>query len=93
MIINVEPNYSVANENGQIQSFPRLLLNPRRTKDKPTAEEQEEWLVQYDPVLPVDTHRVLSHNYHVRGFCPTFEDHPEPTVFLLNYRLQVYDTF
>ena len=56
----------MANENGQIQSFPRLLLNPRRTKDKPTAEEQEEWLVQYDPVLPVDTHRVLSHNYHVR---------------------------
>jgi hypothetical protein len=55
----------VANENGQIQSFPRLLLNPRRTKDKPTAEEQEEWLIQYDPVLPDDTHRVLSHNYHV----------------------------
>lgn len=55
----------VANENGQIQSFPRLLLNPRRTKDKPTSEEQEEWLIQYDPVLPDDTHRVLSHNYHV----------------------------
>ncbi|KAI9435607.1 DUF1620-domain-containing protein [Lactarius indigo] len=55
----------VANENGQIQSFPRLFLNPRRTKDKPTAEEQEEWLVQYDPVLPDDAHRVLSHNYHV----------------------------
>jgi hypothetical protein len=61
----------VANENGQIQSFPRLLLNPRRTKDKPTAEEQEEWLVQYDPVLPDDTHRVLSHNYHVRCLSPT----------------------
>ncbi|KAI0292365.1 hypothetical protein B0F90DRAFT_1770565 [Multifurca ochricompacta] len=55
----------VANANGQIQSFPRLLLNPRRSKDKPTAEEQEEWLVQYDPVLPDDAHRVLSHNYHV----------------------------
>jgi len=55
----------VASENGQIHSFPRLLLNPRRTKDKPTAEEQEEWLVQYDPVLPDDAHRVLSHNYHV----------------------------
>jgi len=55
----------VANENGQIQSFPRLLLSPRRTKDKPTSEEQEEWLVQYDPVLPDDAHRVLSHNYHV----------------------------
>lgn len=56
----------MANENGQIQSFPRFLLNPRRTKDKPTTEEQEEWLVHYDPVLPDDAHRVLSHDYHVR---------------------------
>src|SRR5712671_799534 len=61
-------NYPVANENGQVQSFPRLLLNPRRTKDKPTTQEQEEWLVQYDPVLPDDTHRVLSHNDHVCYF-------------------------
>jgi len=76
---NAEPNYSVANENGQIQSFPRLLLNPRRTKDKPTAEEQEEWLVQYDPVLPDDTYRVLSHNYHVRGLSVLpFENHLNP---------------
>lgn len=60
----------MANENGQIQSFPRLLLNPRRTKDKPTTEEQEEWLVQYDPVLPDDPRRVLSHNYYVRYFSP-----------------------
>jgi hypothetical protein len=64
----------VANENGQIQSFPHLLLNPRRTKDKPTSEEQEEWLVQYDPVLPDDAHRVLSHNYHVR-YAPSPADH------------------
>jgi ER membrane protein complex subunit 1 len=56
----------VANANGQIQSFPRLLLNPRRTKAKPTSEDQEEWLLQYDPVLPDDAHRVLSHSYHVR---------------------------
>ena len=58
-------DFPVASENGKIHSFPRLLLNARRTKDKPTAEEQEEWLVQYDPVLPDDTRRVLSHNYHV----------------------------
>ncbi|KAH9010844.1 DUF1620-domain-containing protein [Lactarius pseudohatsudake] len=64
-VVLFEQNPGVANENGQIQSFPRLFLNPRRTKDKPTAEEQEEWLVQYDPVLPDDAHRVLSHNYHV----------------------------
>ncbi|KAI0270649.1 DUF1620-domain-containing protein [Gloeopeniophorella convolvens] len=55
----------VANANGQIQSFPHIMLNPRRPKTKPTAEEQEEWLVQYDPLLPDDPTRVLSHNYHV----------------------------
>ena len=64
----------MANENGQIQSFPYLLINPRRTKDKPTTEEQEEWLVQYDPVLPDDAHRVLSHNYHVR-YAPSPANH------------------
>ena len=69
----------MANENGQIQSVPRLLLNPRRTKDKPTAEEQEEWLVQYDPVMPVDTHRVLSHNYYVRCLSvESIENHLSP---------------
>ena len=72
----------VANENGQIQSFPRVLLNPRRTKDKPTSEEQEEWLVQYDPLLPDDAYRVLSHNYHVRySFFPACLP-LEPTFFI-----------
>ncbi|RDX49601.1 DUF1620-domain-containing protein [Lentinus brumalis] len=55
----------VANENNQIQSFPRRFLDPRRPKQKPTAEEAEEWLIQYDPVLPDDPKRVLSHNYQV----------------------------
>jgi ER membrane protein complex subunit 1 len=72
----------VANENGQIQSFPRLLLDPRRTKDKPTTEEQEEWLVQYDPVLPDDAHRVLSHDYHVRSLSvQPFKDLTHCTLF------------
>lgn len=83
-ITNADPNYSVANENGQIQSFPRLLLNPRRTRDKPTAEEQEEWLVQYDPVLPDDTYRVLSHNYQVRNLSvQRFEDDLSPLLLYL----------
>ncbi|KAI0758760.1 hypothetical protein C8Q74DRAFT_1299849 [Fomes fomentarius] len=55
----------VANENDQIQSFPRRLLDSRRPKRKPTAEEAEEWLIQYDPVLPYDPKRILSHNYQV----------------------------
>ncbi|KAI0060106.1 DUF1620-domain-containing protein [Artomyces pyxidatus] len=59
----------VANDNGQIQSFPRTMLNPRRPKNKPTTEEQEEWLFQYDPIIPDDTRRVLSHNYQA-SLCP-----------------------
>ncbi|KAI9058646.1 DUF1620-domain-containing protein [Trametes sanguinea] len=55
----------VANDNHQIQSFPRRFLDPRRPKQKPTAQEMEEWLIQYDPVLPNDPKRVLSHNYQV----------------------------
>ncbi|TBU24929.1 hypothetical protein BD311DRAFT_780673 [Dichomitus squalens] len=55
----------VANENGQIQSFPRRFLDPRRPKHKPTTEEAEEWLIQYDPVIPDDPKRVLSHHYQV----------------------------
>ncbi|GJJ09321.1 hypothetical protein Clacol_003543 [Clathrus columnatus] len=52
---------------GKIQTIPRLFLNPRRPKGKPTAEEQEEWLIQYDPLLPYDPRRVISHNYEVAG--------------------------
>ncbi|OAX35578.1 DUF1620-domain-containing protein [Rhizopogon vinicolor AM-OR11-026] len=55
----------VANRKNSIQSIPRRLLNPRRPKQKPTSEEQEEMLVQYDAVLPDDARLVLSHNYEV----------------------------
>ncbi|THH17682.1 hypothetical protein EW146_g3182 [Bondarzewia mesenterica] len=55
----------VANVKHQIQSFPRRMLDPRRPKQKPTSEEQEEFLFQYDPVIPDDSRRVLSHNYEV----------------------------
>ncbi|KAF8644498.1 hypothetical protein AX16_008429 [Volvariella volvacea WC 439] len=55
----------VATENQKIQSFPRRLLNPRRPNRKPTTEELEEGLIQYDPVIPDDPRRVLSHNYTI----------------------------
>ncbi|GBE86822.1 hypothetical protein SCP_1000640 [Sparassis crispa] len=55
----------VANENHQIQSFPRRFLDPRRPKQKPTNQEMEEWLTQYEPLIPDDPKRVLSHNYEV----------------------------
>ncbi|KAI0341141.1 DUF1620-domain-containing protein [Trametopsis cervina] len=55
----------VASENGVIQSFARRFVDPRRPKRKPTPEEQEEWLVQYEPLIPDDPKRVLSHTYPV----------------------------
>ena len=55
----------VAGTNYQIQSFPRRFLDPRRPHRKPTAEEQEEWLMQYDPLIPDDPKHVLSHKYQV----------------------------
>ncbi|KAH9929331.1 uncharacterized protein B0H18DRAFT_996604 [Fomitopsis serialis] len=57
----------VANENHQIQSFPRRILDPRRPMRKPTSEEMEEWLIQYDSVVYDDPKRVLSHSYQVVG--------------------------
>lgn len=58
----------VASRNNRVQSFPRRLLNPRRPSKKPTAEEQEEGLIQYEALLPDDPRRVLSHNYEVGIF-------------------------
>ncbi|KAG7447298.1 DUF1620-domain-containing protein [Guyanagaster necrorhizus] len=55
----------VATTNNKVQSFSRRLLNPRRPSQKPSSEEAEEQLVQYDPVLPDDPRRVLSHTYEV----------------------------
>ena len=55
----------VATKNHRIQSFPRRFLDPRRPHRKPTSEELEEFLIEYDAVLPNDPRRVLSHNYDV----------------------------
>ena len=56
----------VATKNHRVQSFSRHMLNPRRPNRKTTAEEQEEYLVAYDPLLPNDPKRVVSHHYDVR---------------------------
>lgn len=58
----------MANEKHQVQSLPRRFLDPRRPKQKPTAEEAEEMLFQYDPLIPDDPRRVLSHTYEARRF-------------------------
>jgi len=56
---------AVATQNNRIQTFPRRLLDPRRPSRKVTAEEQEEGLFPYDPVLPNDPRRVLSGDHDV----------------------------
>ncbi|EGO03055.1 hypothetical protein SERLA73DRAFT_103134 [Serpula lacrymans var. lacrymans S7.3] len=55
----------VASRKNNIQSIPRRLLNSRRPRNKPTNEEMEEMLVQYDPLLPDDARLIVSHNYEV----------------------------
>ncbi len=50
----------------QVQTFGRRYLDPRRPKTKPTPQEMEEMLAQYDPLLPDDPRRIVSHNYDVR---------------------------
>ncbi|KAF6749878.1 hypothetical protein DFP72DRAFT_1013730 [Ephemerocybe angulata] len=55
----------VATKNHKIQSFPRRLLNPRRPHRKPTSQEAEEGLFQYDPIIYDDPKRVISHTYEV----------------------------
>ncbi len=54
-----------------------MFLNPRRPKRKPTSEEQEEFLIEYDPVLPHDPKRVLSHNYKVICVFLPFSSHSQ----------------
>lgn len=56
---------TVANVRQQVQSVQKRVLDPRRPNRKPTSEEMEEWLFQYDPLVPDDPRRVISHNYKV----------------------------
>ena len=61
----------MATDKNSIQTFPRLFLNPRRPKlgagAKPTTEMQEGMLIPYDPIMPDDPKRVVSHVYDVAG--------------------------
>ncbi|KDQ19878.1 hypothetical protein BOTBODRAFT_27299 [Botryobasidium botryosum FD-172 SS1] len=55
----------VANTKDQIQLYARRFLDPRRPHGKPTAEEQEEMLFPYDPLLPDSPQQVLSRHYQI----------------------------
>ncbi|KAF8678535.1 hypothetical protein AX14_004695 [Amanita brunnescens Koide BX004] len=55
----------VATNDHKIHAISRRLLDPRRPKRKPTSEEQEEMLIEYDPVVPLDPKQIISHTYEV----------------------------
>jgi hypothetical protein len=65
---------SVATDDHKIHAISRRLLDPRRPKRKPTSEEQEEMLIQYDPVIPDEPKLVISHQYEASSpSSPVFE--------------------
>lgn len=51
----------------QIVAIPRRYLDPRRPMQKPTKAEIEEYLMPYDPVIPVDPKWIITHRYRVAG--------------------------
>ncbi|CAE6434911.1 unnamed protein product [Rhizoctonia solani] len=57
----------LATSKNQIYHLHRRLLDPRRPLQKPTAQDQEEMLFQYEPVLPPDTRRIVTHKNQVLG--------------------------
>lgn len=59
---------AVATPKHQIQTFGRRFLDPRRPKTKPTPQQMEEMLMQYDPILPDDSRRIVSHKYDVQAY-------------------------
>lgn len=58
---------SVTTSTDQIVAIPRRFLDPRRPMQKPTKAEMEEYLVPYEPVIPVDPKWVISHRYRIAG--------------------------
>lgn len=60
---------SVATDQSQIHALSTRLLDPRRPVGIPTTDHQTEGLVPFDPVLPYDAKRILSHHYPVSYDC------------------------
>ncbi|QRW23033.1 endoplasmic reticulum membrane protein [Rhizoctonia solani] len=78
----------------QIYHLHRRILDPRRPLQKPTAQDQEEMLFQYEPVLPPDTRRIVTHKNQVLGTkhiigAPTLL---ESTSCVLAYGLDLFHT-
>ncbi|ODN75169.1 hypothetical protein, variant 3 [Cryptococcus amylolentus CBS 6039] len=57
----------IINDRNQITSVARRLLDPRRPVGKPSSRDKEEFLIPYDPLIPIDTRKVISHVYPLQG--------------------------
>ncbi|CAE6535426.1 unnamed protein product [Rhizoctonia solani] len=84
----------LATSKNQIYHLHRRVLDPRRPLQKPTAQDQEEMLFQYEPVLPPDTRRIVTHKNPVLGTkhlvaAPTLL---ESTSCVLAYGLDLFHT-
>ncbi|KAG6829349.1 hypothetical protein H0H92_004715 [Tricholoma furcatifolium] len=84
----------VATRSHQVASIRRHVLNPRRPHRKVTAQEQEEFLVPYDPVLLPEPQRILSHNYEVANIqrIVTSPALLESTSLVFTYGLDMFAT-
>lgn len=57
----------VLNDQNQVITVPRRLLDPRRPVGPPSKSDKEEMLIPFEPMLPLDTRRVISHQYNILG--------------------------
>ncbi|KAL8290623.1 hypothetical protein RQP46_002881 [Phenoliferia psychrophenolica] len=60
-------NAIFTNGMGQVVVIPRRVLDPRRTFEKPTKDDQEEMLMPYDAVIPIHAQWTASHTYELFG--------------------------
>lgn len=64
-VLPIQRSHLVVNDRRQIATIPRRLLDPRRPSGKPTSADKEEMLIPYDPVIPHEPKRIISHGYQV----------------------------
>jgi hypothetical protein len=57
--------FSVVTPGGQLLGISRRFLDPRRPLGKPTAEDQEEGLMPYQPLIPFNPRDVASYSLQV----------------------------
>ena len=59
------PSFTVVIPGGQLLGVSRRFLDPRRPLGKPTAEDQEEGLIPYQPLIPFNPRDVASYSLQV----------------------------